>query len=420
MSGLVKAKEHDVEDSNVENIGSDVDRNLKKKAAETEEAWKKAGEKPGLQIWRIEDFKVVPWPRAKYGEFHRGDSYIVLRTYKEPGSEELEHDLHFWLGKESTQDEMGTAAYKTVELDTLLDDKPVQYREVEGFESKLFKKCFGRITYLEGGVKSGFNHVETNKDDRPPTMFELCGETEKDVSNDQVAKPSWDSLHSYSAFIIFIGRTIIRFYGSKCNKFEKWCASIYVGKHKSSNPRMMEADILIDGDDDLSRRVAQYQKQKKKDDEDGEYSEDEEDESREDEAPELMEKLVSLLGEPPENFDVKKNKEEEDVNKKKEVPCEEGFVKKLVCVERNKRTAKLEIDVVASGEDISKYTIDERFSYILDKGKELFGYTGKKVDKKDKNNQMVYCNKYLCDKVNKHAPISTVKSLRKFEEKMRD
>ena len=85
-------------------------------------------------------------------------------------SQELKYDVHFWIGQYSTQDEYGTAAYKTVELDTLvcqtkpqlvinllfssshqLDDKPVQHREVMDHESNLFKSYFKRIELLEGG-----------------------------------------------------------------------------------------------------------------------------------------------------------------------------------------------------------------------------------------------------------------------------
>ena len=34
--------------------------------------------------------------------------------------QDLKYDLHFWIGKHSTQDEYGTAAYKSVELDAFV------------------------------------------------------------------------------------------------------------------------------------------------------------------------------------------------------------------------------------------------------------------------------------------------------------
>jgi gelsolin len=78
--GLVHPKEYDWRDSNVALINSDVDHKVKHQSASTEPAWNNGviGREPGLFIWRIEAFEVVPWPKQHYGSFHEGDSYIVL------------------------------------------------------------------------------------------------------------------------------------------------------------------------------------------------------------------------------------------------------------------------------------------------------------------------------------------------------
>ena len=93
-----------------------------------------------------------------HGKFHEGDAYILLRTTRKGSS--LTWDIFFWLGKECSQDEQGVAAYKSVELDDRLHGAPVQHRETQGHESKLFLSCFKRVEYLKGGVASGFRHVE--------------------------------------------------------------------------------------------------------------------------------------------------------------------------------------------------------------------------------------------------------------------
>lgn len=84
----------------------------------------------------------------KLETFLAGDSYIVLSTKSNDN-----WDVHFWLGNQTSQDEAGTAAIKTVELDDSLGGLPVQYREVQDHESALFLSYFKNgIKYLQGNI----------------------------------------------------------------------------------------------------------------------------------------------------------------------------------------------------------------------------------------------------------------------------
>ncbi|KAJ7274213.1 actin regulatory protein [Mycena rebaudengoi] len=160
MAHLTKPTVYDIKDSNIALLGSDLEKHVREEAGDKEPAWGSAGLEVGLQAWRIEKFTVVEWPKDRLGSFYDGDSYIVLNTYKKtPDAKSLSYDLHFWLGENTTQDEAGTAAYKTVELDDHLHGTPVQYREVQGFESSRFISYFPSFMTLRGGVATGFHHV---------------------------------------------------------------------------------------------------------------------------------------------------------------------------------------------------------------------------------------------------------------------
>lgn len=116
------------------------------------------GKNPGLTIWRIENFKLVPISKTDYGTFYTGDSYLILYTYiKSDDDSQLAWKIHYWLGSNSSVDETTTASFKAIDLDDYLGGYPIQIREVQDNETDEFKAYFSsNIKYLEGGVESSF------------------------------------------------------------------------------------------------------------------------------------------------------------------------------------------------------------------------------------------------------------------------
>eukprot|EP01084_Bolivina_argentea_P218447 370713_1 len=101
-----------LEHSNMAGVGGEEDKAQRKAVAATEPAWEGIGLEVGLWIFRIEAFKVVPWPKEKYGQFHEGDSYILLKTTHDTDengkpTDKIIKDIHFWLGKKTSTDEKG-------------------------------------------------------------------------------------------------------------------------------------------------------------------------------------------------------------------------------------------------------------------------------------------------------------------------
>ncbi|KAL2466043.1 Villin-2 [Abeliophyllum distichum] len=182
-----------------------------------EPAFQGAGQRVGTEIWRIENFQPVPLPKSDYGKFYAGDSYIVLQTSPGKGGGAYLYDIHFWLGKDTSQDEAGTAAIKTVELDAILGGRAVQYRELQGHESdkflSYFKPC---IIPLEGGVASGFKKPEEEEFE---TRLYIC-RGKRAVRLKQVPF-SRSSLNHDDVFILDTKDKIYQFNGANSNIQER-------------------------------------------------------------------------------------------------------------------------------------------------------------------------------------------------------
>jgi gelsolin len=360
---LIKPKEYKLEDTNAAMLGSKEDRATKKSSAEKEPAWKGAGQKVGLEIWRIEKFKVVVWPKDLYGSFYSGDSYIILNTYKEQGKNALKWDLHFWLGQHTTQDEAGTAAYKTVELDTLLDDGPVQHREVMGHESDMFLSYFPNIRIMEGGVDSGFKHVEPEK--YTPRLLHLKGK--KRVRTMQV-ELKHTSLNSGDVFILDQGLEVYKWEGKSAGMFEKNKGREVCDAIKTERKGKVKIVNLREGDKDEDTK-----------------------------------KFFQYLGGTPD-VQIKSEKDGGDDKEAEELGAKVRQLWKL-----SDASGKLEFTKVAEGNAIKKNMLDKDDVFVFDAGFEIFVWIGKGSTDQERNEAMVNAQKYLTNNSRPaYLPISRI------------
>mmetsp|Transcript_474 Transcript_474/g.660 ORF Transcript_474/g.660 Transcript_474/m.660 type:complete len:649 (-) Transcript_474:273-2219(-) len=348
---MIKQEKIDIEDTNVANIGSDADKAARKGAALTEEQWVGAGKKPGIQVWRVENHKggnfgVNRWPEDQYGKFFSGDSYIVLYTYQardpETGqlTDKLLYDVHFWLGAETSQDEAGVAAYKTVELDDLLDGLPIQYREVMGCESSKFNRLFKSIEIMEGGIDSGFNHVEAAS--YTARLLHIKGK--ENVRVMQVPL-KLESLNAGDVFILDTGLELWQWNGRNSSHHERKAANETIANIKTQRGSKPTSVILDDLEDD--------------------------------------EKFWKYFGGKPESV--------------APATSDEGITRATALWRLKTVKGKLTFKQVAKG-DIDQKHLNSTDVFILDVGFQLYVWVGKLADKEEKKKAMIYATDYLKDK----------------------
>ncbi|KAJ3049538.1 hypothetical protein HK097_009471 [Rhizophlyctis rosea] len=253
---MLKARPINLAETNIAGLGTDLEKKLRLHAGDTESAWTGAGTAPGIKVWRIEKFEVKDWPKSDYGKFFSGDSYIVLNTFKKPDGDKLYHDIHFWLGLETSQDEAGTAAYKTVELDDHLGTVPIQHREIQSSESPLFLSYFKQYSVQSGGIDSGFNH--TSPETYRPRLLHIRSVAIPAVKNGR--KPSTTltvrevplshkSLNSGDVFVFDGGLELIQWNGSKASGSEKVKAAEFVRKVDDDRKGLAKVVVVEESDD---------------------------------------------------------------------------------------------------------------------------------------------------------------------------
>jgi len=343
---MLKPKTLDISQTNIANLGSDLEKQVKLAAAQGDPAWKECGKAVGLQIWRIEKFTVKAWPKNQYGQFYSGDSYIVLRTYKKTPNAAFSYDVHFWLGDHTTQDEYGTAAYKTVELDDYLHGLPVQYRETQGNESKLFLSYFTPpgLRTMEGGVESGFKHVKP--EEYKPRLLHVKGSGQ----NIRVSQVSLDktSLNSGDVFILDRGLKVFQFNGAKSAGAE----------------RMKAAQVVRAIDDERGSKVEVVVSEEGT--EGAEYDE-----------------FWTLLG----GKGAIKSAEEGGSDKGVQV------VKRLY--QLSDASGQLTFTLVGEGAAVKRALLNSNDVFVLDDGGQIWAWVGKGSSSQEKSKALAYADLYL-------------------------
>ncbi|CAI5673136.1 villin-1 isoform X3 [Oreochromis niloticus] len=324
-------------------------------------AFKNVRRKPGLQIWTINKMQMDPVPPQAFGNFFEGDCYIVLYMSENKGSRQSA-DIHYWVGRTSSQDEQGAAAIYVTQLDEYLGGSPVQYREVQGYESPRFRSYFKNgLIYKKGGVASGFNHVETNAYN---VLRLLHVKGRKDVTATEV-EVSWSSFNKGDIFLLDIGKAIVQWNGPQSNRREKLKA-VLLAQDIRDRERGGRAQIgVVEGGDERS-------------------------------SPELMKVLTTVLGPKPSQLKEATSDDVPDSAQKNSV--------RLYHVYDN--SGNLVIQEVAK-QPLTQDLLKTSDCFILDnKGSSVMVWKGKKASKEERQGAMNRALSYI--KAKKYPASTTV------------
>ncbi|XP_062124110.1 gelsolin isoform X1 [Drosophila sulfurigaster albostrigata] len=314
-------------------------------------AFANAGRTPGLEIWRIENFEPVPYPKNNYGKFFTGDSFIILNTIENQKDKKLTWDIHFWLGSETSTDEAGAAAILTVQLDDLLNGGPVQHREVQDHESQLFLGYFKNgVRYEQGGVGTGFKHVETNAQGEK-RLFQVKGK--RNVRVRQV-NLSVSSMNKGDCFILDAGNDIYVYVGAQAKRVEKLKATSAATQIRDQDHNGRARVQIID---DFSTEADKQQ-------------------------------FFDVLGSgSPDQVPEESSADEDGAFERTDAAA-------VTLYKVSDASGKLQVDTIGQ-KPLSQSMLDTRDCFILDTGSGIFVWVGRGATQKEKTDAMAKAQEFL-------------------------
>ncbi|KAF7268409.1 hypothetical protein GWI33_018470 [Rhynchophorus ferrugineus] len=167
-------------------------------------------------MWKVENMNVVALTKDQYGTFYDTESYIIYAAspFGEPSGTEavtrdlrgkpIEYHVHFWLGQNTTPEKSGVAAYKSVELDSILSCCSSQHRETQSNESDRF------LSYFKNGYKILKINDNTNDEDEAK-LYKVKGKSIPALI--QIESVEWDHFRSSDVFILKTTQTIFVWIG---------------------------------------------------------------------------------------------------------------------------------------------------------------------------------------------------------------
>ncbi|KAH0999377.1 hypothetical protein HUJ05_005174 [Dendroctonus ponderosae] len=209
---------------------------------------------------------VLALTKDQYGTFYDTESYIIYAASQYGQSsgidsvtrdikgKEIEYHIHFWLGQNTTPEKSGVAAYKTVELDSMLNCSTTQHRETQENESDRF------LSYFKTGYRILKPAIIQNGNKQLPKLYRVKGKCTPALI--EMNSVSWENFRSSDVFIIKAPQTVFVWVGRAANVEEKRHATI-ISQEMKDQYKISNVVFVDDGyektiDSDIQKQFSKY------------------------------------------------------------------------------------------------------------------------------------------------------------------